>query len=95
VEWERIEAFDFIKIDAEGAETAIIRGASETIKKFRPIIQLETVSNSVLPLLSAYKFLRIETSPNVLCIPEGDILIGKLLEIGYKYFAISDMQSRG
>ena len=31
-----IERVDFIKIDAEGAEREIIRGAKETIKKFKP-----------------------------------------------------------
>ncbi len=92
VAWERLTAIDFIKIDAEGAETAIIRGACETIKKFRPIIQLETFDNSVMPLLDGYKFLKIEPSPNVLCIPEGDGVIVKLLDIGYKYFSISVMQ---
>jgi len=31
-----IERVDFIKIDAEGAEREIIKGAKETIKKFKP-----------------------------------------------------------
>ena len=36
---------DFIKLDIEGYETLAIKGAIETIKKFKPIITLESWSN--------------------------------------------------
>jgi len=36
VKKEKIERVDFIKIDTEGAEREIIKGAKETIKKFKP-----------------------------------------------------------
>jgi len=36
VERNNVERVDFIKIDAEGAEREIIKGAKETIKKFKP-----------------------------------------------------------
>lgn len=37
-----IERVDAIKIDVEGAEAKVVRGAQKTIERFRPIIWLET-----------------------------------------------------
>ena len=37
----KIEKVDFIKIDVEGAEIKVLRGAKGTIKKYMPIIQYE------------------------------------------------------
>jgi Methyltransferase FkbM domain len=37
-----IERIDCIKIDAEGSDFEIIKGARSTIEKFRPVIMLET-----------------------------------------------------
>jgi FkbM family methyltransferase len=37
-----LERLDLLKIDAEGAETRIIRGASRTIGAFRPVILFES-----------------------------------------------------
>lgn len=36
-----LERVDFMKIDAEGAESEILRGAEDTIGKFKPIICME------------------------------------------------------
>lgn len=40
--WECLDGLDYLKIDAEGAETRILRGAKRSIEKHRPIIQMET-----------------------------------------------------
>ena len=42
VEQHAVERIDCIKIDAEGSDFEIIKGARSTIEKFRPIIMLET-----------------------------------------------------
>lgn len=39
---------DYIKIDTEGYEYFILEGGIETIKKYRPVIQLEWVHNNML-----------------------------------------------
>jgi len=41
VEREGIERVDAIKIDAEGAELKVIRGADKTIRRYKPILMVE------------------------------------------------------
>jgi FkbM family methyltransferase len=47
--WEQLDRLDYLKIDAEGAEAAILDGGHATIERFRPIIQVEvTISKTTL-----------------------------------------------
>jgi FkbM family methyltransferase len=41
--WERLDRLDFLKICAEGAEGQVLAGGRETITKYRPIIEIESV----------------------------------------------------
>ncbi len=43
IEFERV---DFIKIDVEGHELPLMRGAAETIKRFKPLVAFEFISGS-------------------------------------------------
>ncbi len=84
-EWENIVRIDYIKIDAEGAETAILRGASRCIARHRPIIQAETtidpIRSSELP---GYARLSVPGSPNGVFIPTGNTTaIGMALGLGW------------
>ena len=36
-----LERLDFMKIDAEGSERRVLRGARETLARLRPVLQLE------------------------------------------------------
>lgn len=39
--WEQLPRLDYLKIDAEGAEGAILSGGQEAIRRYRPIVQIE------------------------------------------------------
>src|SRR5699024_3605400 len=39
--YEKINRFDFVKIDVEGFESSVIRGGLNLIKKYKPIVILE------------------------------------------------------
>jgi FkbM family methyltransferase len=43
---DNFNRIDFIKVDIEGAEYEFLEGAVNTIKKFRPIIQIELVGDN-------------------------------------------------
>jgi FkbM family methyltransferase len=43
-----LQAMDVLKIDAEGAELAILKGANSAIAKFRPLILLELVEAALV-----------------------------------------------
>ncbi|MCX7998577.1 MAG: FkbM family methyltransferase, partial [Leptospiraceae bacterium] len=60
-----IKQVDFIKIDTEGAEKEIIKGAKETIRKFKPRMAIaayhlpddkEKIPELVLSIRDDYKF---------------------------------------
>lgn len=65
VDQNNIERVDFIKIDTEGAERQIIKGAKETIKKFKPKMAIaayhfpddkEKIPELVLSIRDDYKY---------------------------------------
>lgn len=46
---EQLRRVDFIKLDVEGAEPMVLRGASELIRKFKPVILYESWEFSKAP----------------------------------------------
>ena len=57
--FSEIKKLDLIKIDAEGHEVPILKGAKELIKKFKPLILTEFDVNNkqkIIDLLPEYKF---------------------------------------
>lgn len=66
---EKLGRLDYVKIDVEGAEVQVLAGAYETLRQFRPIIQLET-SHFDAPLnLPDYSAYQAPDGPNKVCIP--------------------------
>ena len=69
-EWEGLGRLDYLKIDAEGAETEILEGGLETLQTYRPIVQLETIAKDAALPLEAYLEFKLPYSPNKICVPE-------------------------
>lgn len=62
IELYQIDRADLIKIDVEGMDVEVLRGARETIKKFRPVVFVEysdglgSIQDSVLAELEQYGY---------------------------------------
>jgi hypothetical protein len=67
---EKLDRPDYVKIDVEGAEARVLAGADETVRKFRPIIQLETGHLDPKLDLPGYSAWQSPGGPNKVCIPD-------------------------
>lgn len=87
LQWEQLPRLDYLKIDAEGAEAAILRGAKNSLARFRPIIQVEVTIEDVNPP-EGYKSYAFPDSPsdgrNKLLIPAEHPLVKKAAELGLR-----------
>lgn len=81
--WEKLERLDYLKIDAEGAEAAVLEGGREAIRRFRPIIQVEvTICNSNLSW--NYRRFMVPGNINNLFIPDENVnAIATATELGW------------
>ena len=70
VNWENLDRIDYIKIDVEGSELNVLRGGVNILSRFRPIIQLESMNNSINKEMDGYFIYKIEHSRNVVLIPK-------------------------
>ena len=80
---QRLDRLDVVKIDVEGADFEVIKGACQTIKRFRPVIWLEThhlsrfgaapsdVVEYLEPLGYTCTEQENERSMDMLCVPNG------------------------
>jgi len=81
---EKLDRLDYVKIDVEGAEAQVLAGATATLKKFRPIIQLETeIADSALDLTD-YSGWVLPGSPNKLFIPKENSKQEVARQLGWK-----------
>jgi FkbM family methyltransferase len=55
---ENIQRLDLIKIDAEGHELSVLKGALKVLSTFRPIILYENVAGAIEANLPVYNFLK-------------------------------------
>jgi hypothetical protein len=51
-----------MKVDVEGSEALVIRGAEATIRKHRPIIAMEALGEDAEPLLGSFGYRRFPLS---------------------------------
>lgn len=80
----QIDRLAGIKLDIEGAELAALRGAAETLRRFRPWLIVEIGGNTcaaagyapgdILDVLEGYDFARIERGGRLVPIGKADLL---------------------
>ncbi|TAE27897.1 MAG: FkbM family methyltransferase [Candidatus Kapaibacterium sp.] len=82
--WEKLTRFDFLKIDAEGAENQVLQGAAKIIAHYRPIIQAEITHTQIDFSLPNYTIFRAPNSPNKVCIPQEHPRYALAAELGWQ-----------
>jgi len=81
--WENLGRLDYLKIDAEGTEAAVLEGGEATIRRFRPIVQVEvTIRDSRLGL-NYRRFSAPESMNNVFIPTENSKAIATALNLGW------------
>jgi FkbM family methyltransferase len=82
-QWEKLERLDYLKIDAEGAEAAILEGGQNAISRFRPIIQVEiTITQSSLGL-NYRRFAAPKSLNNVFIPAENKKAVETAMKLGW------------
>jgi len=87
--WEGLGRLDFLKIDAEGAEKAVLAGGIKTINKYRPIILLEVNINAAGPMPKDYSIFQAPGSANQICLPNESPMIGVPDKLGWSRLSAS------
>ena len=81
--WEGLDRLDYLKIDAEGAETEVLTGGRNTINKYRPIILVEVNINEISSLPRDYSVFQAPGSPNQICLPNESPKMGLPQKLGW------------
>ncbi|MGE3310872.1 MAG: FkbM family methyltransferase [Limisphaerales bacterium] len=82
--WEQLTRLDYVKIDAEGAEAAILEGGKTSLERHRPVIQVEDVDRRICRSLSRYAAFCVKGTRNTLLLPEERLeALGKSLGEGW------------
>lgn len=54
-----LDACDCIQLDVEGYESFVLKGALQTVARFRPVIVVETLDNEVQEILDLYRYEKV------------------------------------
>ena len=79
----QISRLDFIKIDVEGMELDVLKGASETIGKFKPVMIIEVIKSDKEALVSYLKefgYIAFEVGLNFLAVPSKSPIRDRIFE---------------
>jgi len=74
---------DFIKLDVEGMESQVIRGAEETIRRCLPLLQVELIKDatgSLTSLIQSFGYTIYNVGPNAICIPTNDPINSRITQ---------------
>jgi len=84
--WEGLTRLDYLKIDVVGAEPQVLAGASKTISRFHPVIQVPVPVARAPGRLPDYSIYQMLDAPkmNVVYIPNGDQRAVRFRELGWQ-----------
>jgi FkbM family methyltransferase len=69
------QRLDFVKIDIEGMEMEALRGAAESIRKFRPVLMIEKIKSNeteITELLKGHGYQIFPLGINILAVHDSD-----------------------
>jgi FkbM family methyltransferase len=81
---EKLDRLDYMKIDVEGAESQVLAGASATLSRFRPIVQLETEISDTGLNLPEYNVWQSPNGPNKLFVPAESPKVAVVQKLGWR-----------
>jgi hypothetical protein len=81
---EKMDRLDYVKIDVEGAEAQVLAGAEVTLKKYRPIIQMETNHLDAPLNLPEYSAWQSPGGPNKVYIPNENAKNETARQLGWQ-----------
>lgn len=84
IEWEGLRRLDYVKIDAEGAESDILAGGQKSLAKYRPIVQLEVNKFAVSQRLVDYARFKAPHSSNEIWFPNEHPRRSVALDLGWR-----------
>lgn len=89
-EWENLDRLDYIKIDAEGEEDKVLKGAQRIIEKYNPILQLEITQRLPKSILKDYQVFRIPKSDNAVYIPLSNDKIQIAIDLDWEILTMPE-----
>jgi FkbM family methyltransferase len=81
--WEGLDRLDYLKIDAEGAEAAVLEGGLQTINRHRPIVQVEVTLRDCDLGLNYRRFAAPKSMNNVFIPAEKAEAVEAALKLGW------------
>lgn len=74
----KLQRLDFMKIDIEGMELEALAGAAESIRRFHPVMMVESIKTdkaALLALLESYNYRTFNVGINVLAVHAEDAVL--------------------
>lgn len=83
VDWEGLDRLDYLKIDVNGTEQSVLSGATRTLDRFRPVVQVDIHNAPVGLDTHGYRRFQAPASENWIFVPNEHPSIELPSEFGW------------